>query len=131
MKKEDKEDKGKEIEEDNIINNKEDIDNDNNNNDIKIKRTISQEEKGMLEEVQKRKISEEKKIIDLNDYKFKQFDKLLTNKVFMKYLTKSYIIKCIFQELFTFLLNNFHWVCYIVMILNHIMTASFLTLFYP
>ena len=49
----------------------------------------------------------------------------------MKYLTKSYIIKCIFQELFTFLLNNFHWVCYIVMILNHIMTASFLTLFYP
>ena len=71
------------------------------------------------------------KIIDLNDTKFKQFESFTSNKLFVKYLRKSYIIKCIFRDIFTLILNNFYWICYLVMIINHLITATILSLFYP
>ena len=48
------------------------------------------------------------KVIDLNDAKFKQFENFITLKLYVKYLKKSYIIKLIFKEIFSYFLNNFH-----------------------
>ena len=71
------------------------------------------------------------KVINLNDSKFIQFESFMLNKLFVKYLTKSYIIKCILRDIFTLILNNFYWICYLVMIIDHMMTATFLSLLYP
>ena len=77
------------------------------------------------------KKKKEEKIIDLNDAKFKQFENFISLKLYVKYLSRTYIIKCIIKEIFSFFLNNFHWPCYFVMILSHIIQASFLTSLYP
>ena len=94
---------------------------------------IENEDEIKIKEVKEIKAEDKKeeKIIDLNDPKFIQLERFVSSKLYLKYLTKSYIIKCIFKEIFSYFLNNFHWLCYFVMILNHITSASFLTLFYP
>ena len=78
--------------------------------------------------------NEEKKddiIINLNAPKFKKLEKFMSNKIFIKYLTAKYIIASILKDCLSFCSNNFHWVCYTIMILNHIMSSSILSLFYP
>ena len=57
--------------------------------------------------------------------------RFLKNKNFDKFLSTSYIIKSIFKDILSFILNNFHWLCYLIMILNHIMSYSLISLFYP
>ena len=70
-------------------------------------------------------------IINLNAPKFKKLEKFMSNKIFIKYLTAKYIIASILKDCLSFCSNNFHWVCYTIMILNHIMSSSILSLFYP
>ena len=87
--------------------------------------------KGVLEEVKKQQKKEKETMIDLNEPKFKKLEKFISGKLFVKYLTKTYIIKSILIDILSFCLNNFHWPCYLIMILNHMMVSTFLTLYYP
>ena len=116
---------------DNDKNKEEEKKKDNNNNNEEI----NKEEEKKEGEINNENIEEKEKnkeiIINLEEPKFKQFENLLTSKLFVKYLKKTYIIKCIFSELFSYFLNNFHWLCYLIMLINHIISASLLTLFYP
>ena len=74
---------------------------------------------------------EKKGIIDLNKPKYKQFEKFFSSELFTKYLSISYLLKNIIKDSLKFLSNNFYWICYIIMIINHIMSSSLLSLFYP
>ena len=56
---------------------------------------------------------------------------LISSELFIKYLKRSYIIKSIMMDIVYFCLNYFYWVCFSVMILNHIMNSSLISLFYP
>ena len=80
---------------------------------------------------QQEKDKDKDNVINLNSPKFKSLDKFKTDKLFSKYLKTGYIIRSIIKDCFSFFSNNFYWVCYGVMILNHIMSASILSLFYP
>ena len=56
---------------------------------------------------------------------------LISSELFIKYLKKSYIIKSIIMDIVYFCLNYSYWVCFLVMIINHIMNSSLISLFYP
>ena len=107
--------------------------------DLKKKKSFFKSKKTMRKNktdaiLPKSRIHQEKdkdNVIDLNSPKFKSLDKFKSDKLFVKYLKAGYIIRSILKDCFSFFSNNFHWVCYGVMILNHIMSASVLTLFYP
>ena len=86
---------------------------------------------GILSSFRKQQEKDKENVINLNSSKFKNLDKFMTDKLFVKYLKTGYIIRSIIKDCFSFFSNNFHWVCYCVMILNHIMSSSILTLFYP
>ena len=64
-------------------------------------------------------------------YKFQQFEELLETNLFKKYLTKTYLLENVFYLTLSFIIHNFNSICYLIMILNHIMSASLSTLFYP
>ena len=64
-------------------------------------------------------------------YKFQQFEELLETNLFKKYLTKTYLLENVFYLTLSFIIHKFNSICYLVMILNHIMSASLSTLFYP
>ena len=83
------------------------------------------------EKEEDKKEEKEEEIINLNAPKFKKLEKFMTNKIFIKYLTVRYILLSILKDSIAFCSNNFHWICYTVMILNHIMSSSILSLFYP
>ena len=63
--------------------------------------------------------------------KINQFEELLKTKLFQKYLKTSYQIIHILYYIFTLFINNFSWVCYFLMILDHIHSSSIITTFYP
>ena len=88
----------------------------NNQNEAKI------EKKKKLNEKLEKLIKEEK---------YKQFSKIKNSKLFQKYLKKRFLVKHIILDIQTILINNFHWICYFIMILNHILNASIISLFYP
>ena len=88
----------------------------------KIKK--EKEEREQIEEAEKIKECREK-------YKFQQFEELLETNLFKKYLTKNYLLENLCYLTFSFFVHNFTTICYLVMILNHIMSASLITLFYP
>jgi hypothetical protein len=69
--------------------------------------------------------------MQLRQDKFKQFSKIKNSKLFKKYLRISFLLQQIIIDIKTIISNNFHWVCYSIMILNHIINASILSLFYP
>ena len=69
--------------------------------------------------------------IDLNQKKFKDLEELTSNELFVKYLKTTYIIKCILSDIMSFCSNQFHWLCYIMMIIDHMSSPSLLSLFYP
>ncbi len=100
--------------------------------DLNLQKTLKKNKtEGLLSSIRKHQEKENKDIINHNAPKFKQLKKFITNKIFVKYLTTSNIILCILKDCFAFCTNSFHWVCYTVMILNHIMSASIISLFYP
>ena len=72
-----------------------------------------------------------KNIIDITQPKFKELEKFTSNELFVKYLKTSYILSCIIADIIAFCSNQFHWLCYLMMIIDHIFTPSILSLFYP
>ena len=69
--------------------------------------------------------------IDLTQPKFIELEKFTSNELFVKYLKTNYIIKCILTDIIAFCSNKFHWLCYIMMIIDHMCFPSLLSLFYP
>ena len=100
----------------------------NNNEEENIGNIKEEKEKKEIKEENEKKEKKDETIID---EKFKRFESILTSKLFVKYLKTSYIIKCIFREIYNYLLLNFHWLCYLMMLISHMVSASILTLFYP
>ena len=89
-------------------------------------------EKVKKEKEERAQIEEEEKIKEYREkYKFQQFEELFETNLFKKYLTKIYLLENLFYLTFSFFVHNFNTICYMVMILNHIMSASVITLFYP
>ena len=80
------------------------------------------------------KIQEEenhKNAIDTTQPKFKELEKFTSNELFVKYLKTSYILGCIATDIIAFCSNQFHWLCYIMMLIDHACSPSILSLFYP
>ena len=63
--------------------------------------------------------------------KFKQFKDVLKMKLFRHYLKTNYLVKNLLLFMLSFIISNFTSICYFVMILNHIISASIFSLFYP
>ena len=74
---------------------------------------------------------EEEESIDLTHPKFKVLEKFLKTELFQKYLKTSYIIKCILSDIFTYCSKKFHFLCYLMMIIDHIQMASLVSMIYP
>ena len=74
---------------------------------------------------------QKKKKIDISAPKYRNIREIARNDTFSKYLKKSYLIQSILRDLISFLTNKFDWLCYFIMILNHIMNYSLISLFYP
>lgn len=70
-------------------------------------------------------------LVDLTQPKFKILEKFIKTELFQRYLKSSYIIKCIINDFITFCIKKFHFLCYLVMILDHIKMSSLISLFYP
>ena len=85
----------------------------------------------LLSDGHKKKEKEIKDVINLKAPKFKKLEKFMTSKIFVKYLKTSYILLSILKDCIAFCSNNFHWVCYAAMLLNHIASSSIISLFYP
>ena len=69
--------------------------------------------------------------VSLNEKAIEQIYLLKKSPLFIKYLTKRYLLKKIFKDIVTLISHNFCWVCYLFMILNHMANASLISLFYP
>ncbi len=114
----------------NLIDNK-DKDNDINTNLIKKDKkekniSDSSDEKEEEEEEEEKKIE-----IDINDPKFEQFKNLKKTKLFKKYLKTKYLLKMILNELSYYFSTHFNYLCYIIIIINHMTSGSLLTIVYP
>ena len=78
----------------------------------------------------KSKKNKEKKI-DLTLDKFKRIKDLKERELFKKYLKKTTLLISIIRNIINFFIINFNFLCYLMMILNHMISGSFLTLIYP
>ena len=67
----------------------------------------------------------------MKQQKYIQFPKIKNSKLFKKYLAKTYLLRKIIIDIQSIISNNFNWVCYFGMILNHIINSSIISLFYP
>ena len=95
------------------------------NNSINTKANNSNNDK-----VQNTKEKDEIKEL-IKDMKYKQILELKKSLLFKKYITKSYLIKKIFQDLIIIISKNFCWICYLFMIINHLINASIISMIYP
>ena len=69
--------------------------------------------------------------IDFTLDKFKKIDDLREGEIFQKYLKKTTLIIAILKSLIHYFSINFHYITYLMMIINHMISGSFLTLIYP
>ena len=115
----------------------------NNNNEL-LEDKLKPEENNLMnimkEEIDKiekkdkkdKKEKNDKKIeIDLTQDKFKDIENLLKSDLFQRYLKTSYIIKSICINLLSYLSKKFQFLCFFMMILNHIQNSSFISMIYP
>ena len=82
-------------------------------------------------EKKKKKTLDKRFKILIKQEKYNQFSKIKNSKLFQKYLKRSFLFKKILIDIETIISNNFNWVCYFVMIINHMYNASIISLFYP
>ena len=83
-----------------------------------------------IKKEKKKKFDERfKELVKQDNYN--QFSKIKNSKLFQKYLKRSFLFKKILIDIETIISNNFNWVCYFVMIFNHMYNASIISLFYP
>ena len=103
-----------------------------NNNIINNNNNINNFDEEELENIEvEYKIKRGNKDININTMKYKQFYHLLDTKLFKIYLQKKYLIKSILSKMQAFFANNFDYLTYFVMIINHMVYSSILSLFYP
>jgi len=69
--------------------------------------------------------------IDFTLDKFKKIDELREGEIYQKYLKKITLIIAILKYLIHYFSINFHYLSYLMMIINHMISGSFLTLIYP
>ena len=62
---------------------------------------------------------------------YNQLFQLKNSSLFKRNMTKWYLIKKISRDMITIIANNFCWICYFFMLLNHMINASIISLFYP
>ena len=96
--------------------------------DEKVEKKV---EKKLSKKAAKKKEKEEEIKMILNEPKFKIFEKFIKSELFQKYLKTSFILQCILKDLITYASKKFHFLCYLVMIINHMATASLLSVVYP
>ena len=82
------------------------------------------------EKEREEKLQEEREL-EMKRQKFEYIEELFETKLFKKYLTTSYQLTHIFIYIGTCFINNFSWVCYFFMILDHMLSASMITIAYP
>ena len=99
------------------------ISNNNKDNLLEMFRIESEKEKEEKEREEKEQEIKKKKI--------EQIEELFDTKLFKRYLKTAYLIEHIFIHIQTLFINNFSWVCYFFMILNHMTSSSIITLVYP
>ena len=56
---------------------------------------------------------------------------LFDTKLFKRYLKTGYLLEHILIHIQAIFINNFTWVCYFFMILDHMKSSSIITLIYP
>ena len=103
----------------------------NNNNIINDKEEININEKELEKIDIEYKIKRGETEININTKKFLQFYYLLDTKFLNYYLTKTFLFKEIIKKLKSFIGNNFDYFAYIIMIINHTINHSLLSMFYP
>ena len=102
------------------------------NNNLKNKDGIDIVELFRIQTEKERAEKEKKeKELQMKKQKLRNIEELFGTKLFKKYLKTSYQIRHIFLYLQSFFLNNFSWVCYFFMILDHMASASLISLIYP
>ena len=97
----------------------------------KEEKEMEEKEKAEKEEKEEKEEEKNKNKIDLNQPKFKILEKFIKTKLFQKNLKTTYILKCILSDLITFFSKKFHYLCYLMMIINHIAMASLISIVYP
>ena len=96
------------------------------------KEKIIEEKKKFIEKRRQESLLLKKKNkINIRSPKYADLRKIGGSNIFAKHLSKSYIIKNILLDILSFFTNNFNWICYFIMILDHIMSYSIISLFYP
>ena len=82
-------------------------------------------------EKEKEEKEKREKELEIKRKKIEHIEELFETKLFKKYLTTSYQLKHILKFLNSFFINNFNWVCYFFMILDHMLNGAVITLVYP
>jgi hypothetical protein len=68
---------------------------------------------------------------EINEKQLEKNKKFLKSQLFQKYLTKSYLLSFICIKIIQYCAVNFHFACFFFMLLNHIMNADLISLFWP
>ena len=92
---------------------------------------LKKKSENFIDNLEYREKKNNKNKIELNQQKFKALEEFASSELFIKYLKTGYIIKCIITDIISFFSNQFHWLCYFIMILDHMNHPSILSLFYP
>ena len=95
----------------------------------KLNPNIEKESDSLIDKSKKE--NEKQHVVDLTHPKFKDIENLLNSDLFQRYLKTSFILKSIFINLLTFLTKKFQFLCYFMMILDHIQNASLISMLYP
>ena len=69
--------------------------------------------------------------VDFKLEKFKRIDDLREGEIYKKYLKKTTLLLQILLNLLHYFSIHFHYLCYLIMIINHMISSSFISLVYP
>ena len=98
---------------------------------------IKENKENLLElfriQTEKERAEKEKKEKELKkkQQKLEYIEELFDTKLFKKYLKESYQVRHIFLYLQSLFINNFSWICYFFMIIDHMANESIISLVYP
>ena len=100
--------------------------------DVKEEEVKDKKEEEVKDKKEKDKNEKEKeKEVDLTQPKFKVLEKFVKRELFQKYLKTTYILKCIISNLMTYSFKKFHFLCYLMMLIDHMAMASLISMVYP
>ena len=88
-------------------------------------------EKDEKDEGEKNEDEKDEKKLIINRKTINQIYKMKFSILFNKYLSTLYLMKKIFKDIIIIIKHDFYWVCYFLMILNHMINSSIISLFYP